>query len=436
MFSASGVPVAGGAGGGPRTPKTAVKRPREPVAASPAVSPVAPASSAGEGLDCAICYETVGDAGPRRLVSVACGHCFCEQCVRDEIGKYRRKVCPTCKAPMKLGDIRPVRLQLSTKLTVADHAAVVDAKRSRTHATRSLVDARAQNAALQKQVRMLQAANQVLQAERAAKGAPVAAVAESSATDALEGAKVFRCPSCRNMLPPSTVLQIQASATPPAAPAVQPAPVSKADSPDPFAAEFGAAGAPTFPSSVAAEAQREAPAVADSAGDADEFADLAPIVADEAPAHAPTAPAETAAVSAAPSEIAGSAALPPNMTGAPAAAPSSASSVRFVEVGSVPVVGARGLSAVPGDRVVLVGQRTAATASAKYQVSVVPVQRIGATTTLAYQHAGVINDICVNATTGYVLCAASDNSCSFSELRTGNKMAVVRATAPVQSCLW
>jgi hypothetical protein len=51
--------------------------------------------------ECAICL-----GGGKKWASLACGHVFCDACVRKSL-MFKPK-CPTCRAPARLSDVRPL----------------------------------------------------------------------------------------------------------------------------------------------------------------------------------------------------------------------------------------------------------------------------------------------------------------------------------------
>ena len=98
-----------------------------PGAAAPgeaAVAPVAagkqPRDDASDGEDhdqCIICHEEFDNSGHHRVVALACGHLFGQNCITKWLGE--RKTCPSCNKKAKRADIRPI---FFTKVVVRDTA--------------------------------------------------------------------------------------------------------------------------------------------------------------------------------------------------------------------------------------------------------------------------------------------------------------------------
>lgn len=60
------------------------------------------------GSCCSICLGEYTTSGPHRVTSLKCGHLFGSECIERWISLYKKNYCPTCSAPFKKSQLRPI----------------------------------------------------------------------------------------------------------------------------------------------------------------------------------------------------------------------------------------------------------------------------------------------------------------------------------------
>lgn len=59
-----------------------------------------------EGNICVICMESWANTGPHQICCMPCGHVFGYQCIKHWLRDTSHRVCPTCKTPGRIRDLR------------------------------------------------------------------------------------------------------------------------------------------------------------------------------------------------------------------------------------------------------------------------------------------------------------------------------------------
>ncbi|KAJ2402367.1 RING finger and WD repeat domain-containing protein 3 [Coemansia sp. RSA 2559] len=134
-------------------------KPRQPLPPpQPLVSPAqssrkqkTSAEAAGDERNtCPVCMEAWTIGGATRLVSLRCGHLFCNRCIRrwmrSATQTRKRAKCPECNQPVGKGDVRPI---YARSITAVDGEQV-----QRLQAENKLVSERARN--LEAQLNMME----------------------------------------------------------------------------------------------------------------------------------------------------------------------------------------------------------------------------------------------------------------------------------------
>ena len=100
-------------------------------------------STQGGGADadeCTICFDSIDAEGEHRAACLKCGHIFGEKCISKWLsaasGDRDKRVCPQCKAPAKVADIRTLYVRKTFR--VADNSEIEELKKDRDKARREM----------------------------------------------------------------------------------------------------------------------------------------------------------------------------------------------------------------------------------------------------------------------------------------------------------